>query len=625
MKNFDCLSELELFCALSTDVDEIKITTLNYKDLFIKLEEIHEKLFPYTFNFLITDSHQIVDKEKVLSLENLLEKLEKTLSLIPLAALANFYYEFMHLKPFEYGNSIVLRIFIFKLAKFIDMNLDFRVLTDREAKELITNKSLGSITKILEKAANRKYPTKELKIIHPWPKWPEASFKINDKNFLCFEGKYLVAIDGTLFPIKNIKEALGNDDCIDSLKYKKKLFSISAKKVIDGIPIEPSKVPLVSLNHDILTGLSIDKELPILVNAIRKNNISMPELPEKINEIKSKEDNLVTNIAEKASERLVHTLKLIKHIAENAFLSKQPTIEHDLFVTMGGSGSGKGLLNEIALEASDNNLVEASLDKSRYFSFIYKLLIACRHHNDDYKIIAQFAYVLRDTILNYALAEGYNLLFDGSGIPYKGRYDHLVEIFKNSGFRTHILVAETPFYLIHSKNKGIDSYHKIINRFRYSKDHRALPWRIAIQKHAGQPQSQLNAACDKNVKSFLIIDTLPKKEKTYILAFTKDINKDDLTYFLTYKNQPEKLLEYIIQKQLLPNKRINNIMPEMLDFLICTKLSRESYRVLIITNKQRFIESLKKCLLNAESKGKEDIFFNPFPYLIPAIDFEYKY
>lgn len=628
MKNFDCLSDLELICALSVNLDNINFSSTSSSNLYQALTQIHKQLFNDNFKYAnLLDSLElhvpgVVSSKQEEVIQAACNKLEKAINVIPLAALANFYYEFMCAKPFSYGNSLTVRIFICHLARYVNLNFDFRVLTNREVSELNSNKSLSSITRLFEKAINTKYSTKYIKIRHKWPEWPNASFEMDGESFLCFKDKYLVAIDGSLFPVKNFKELEANNYYINTLKYKKRIFPETLKKTIDGIPIDPRKVPLINLKQDILTGLHVENELPILISTIHKKNISMLELPERLSEIGSNTNSCM--IANKAAHRLLHTRKVIKQIARYAFIGKQPTPEHSFFITMGGSGSGKGLLKNIALEASDNNLVEASLDKSRYFSFIYKLLIACEHHSDDYKIIAQFAYVLRDTILNYALTEGYNLLFDGSGIPYKGRYEHLVEIFKNSGFKTHVLVAETPFYHPNSKNRGIDSYHKIINRFRYSKDHRALPWKVAIEKHVGQPRSQLEAAADIHTDNFLIIDTLPKKEKTYILAFTKVVNKPTLSSLLKYKTKPQHLFEFLDKNMLLPTKGSNNINYGILDFIITTKLSEEEYKVLIITNRVRFLESLKKCLLNTESKGKEDIFLNSYPYLLPVVDFEFK-
>ncbi len=625
MKNFDRLTELELICALSADISNLKLISTSSQDLLFIFKKIHENLFFDTYSFENDNKKPGFISQDILPIiTNLFKELTNKVHSNPVIAIANFYHHALLLKPFNYGNNIVIRIFIHKLGEFLKLKFDFRTLNRMDANRLITNKNIDSIAKTLKKTlTNVDHLHNYHRVRSRWPRWPSASFEIKNKKFLRFKGKYLVAMDGTLVPIKNIEELENNNYCVDSRKFKEKLLSETFKKSIDGIPINHKKIPLINLNEDILTGLDVNNELPILISAIRKINVHLLELPERLNEIED-DGNELYLIATKAARRLVHTRRVIKQIARESFIGKSPTTLHNFFITIGGSGSGKGLLKEIALEITNNNLVEASLDKSRYFSFIYKLLIACEHHDDDYKIIAQFAYVLRDAILNNALAEDYNILFDGSGIPYKGRYDHLIEIFNHSGFKTHVLVAETPFYLSHSKNKGLDSYHKIINRFKNTKDHRALPWKVAIQKHAGQPRSQLDAAHDINVQSFIMMDTLPKKEDTYILATTRNVTEEVLNKLIELKSNSSKLLAYMTNNQLLP--KVNNIgsLAE-LDFIVSGRVSVNSYRILIITNKTRFIESLKKCLLNTESLGKEDLFINTFPYLIPIVDFEYKY
>ncbi|MEQ1530796.1 MAG: zeta toxin family protein, partial [Methylococcales bacterium] len=85
---------------------------------------------------------------------------------------------------------------------------------------------------------------------------------------------------------------------------------------------------------------------------------------------------------------------------------------------MGGAGSGKTAVEELAAAQCGENYVTASLDEFRKISDLYQVLTAASHHSDDYVYVEPFANRLRSLVANHARENHYNILYDGTGIPY---------------------------------------------------------------------------------------------------------------------------------------------------------------------------------------------------------------
>jgi hypothetical protein len=97
-----------------------------------------------------------------------------------------------------------------------------------------------------------------------------------------------------------------------------------------------------------------------------------------------------------------------------------------LVISMGGAGTGKSGAETMIHAATYHNYVEASLDKFRNDSAIYHVLQAANHHADDYAIVEPFAAAIREWVSKGAIEGGYNLLYDGTSIPFAKRYDNLL-------------------------------------------------------------------------------------------------------------------------------------------------------------------------------------------------------
>ncbi len=99
------------------------------------------------------------------------------------------------------------------------------------------------------------------------------------------------------------------------------------------------------------------------------------------------------------------------HEDQPFMLAEPPATEKHLYMTMGGSASGKSGLKRIADEECQGGkaLVVASLDDARGECERYWLYPATNNHNDDYKSAEQFGNSVRDLITRRALERGHNL------------------------------------------------------------------------------------------------------------------------------------------------------------------------------------------------------------------------
>jgi len=95
-------------------------------------------------------------------------------------------------------------------------------------------------------------------------------------------------------------------------------------------------------------------------------------------------------------------IKKLDTAKEALFEGKIPDANPRLFMSMGGAGSGKTAVEEIAQAHCGDNFVIASLDEFRKKSDLYKVLTAASHHSDDYVYVEPFANRLRDSVADHA-------------------------------------------------------------------------------------------------------------------------------------------------------------------------------------------------------------------------------
>jgi hypothetical protein len=85
------------------------------------------------------------------------------------------------------------------------------------------------------------------------------------------------------------------------------------------------------------------------------------------------------------------------------FAGKMSDPQPKLFMSMGGAGSGKTAVEEIAAAHCGDNFVITSLDEFRKISDLYQVLTAASHHSDDYVYVEPFANRLRSLSPNTRL------------------------------------------------------------------------------------------------------------------------------------------------------------------------------------------------------------------------------
>ncbi len=185
-----------------------------------------------------------------------------------------------------------------------------------------------------------------------------------------------------------------------------------------------------------------------------------------------------------------------------------------MFTSMGGSGSGKSVIEKLVAANCGKNYVVSSLDSFREHNDMNTLLLAAGHHADDYAIVNPYASELRSRVIDDALKKKLNIYCDGSGIDYKGRNDKYIRRFKEAGFDTQIVAVES-------------SYANAVKRVnsRFNKDNRAMPWVMVADKHVNFAPSFLDAVADRNVDKVSLIATDRGKGEQYLIAETVNRSK----------------------------------------------------------------------------------------------------
>jgi hypothetical protein len=291
--------------------------------------------------------------------------------------------------------------------------------------------------------------------------------------------------------------------------------------------------------------------------------------------------------------------------------------EKQMYMTMGGSASGKSGLKRIATRECDNgrSLVVASLDDARSECDRYWIYPATNNHNDDYKSAEQFGNTVRDLITKRALEDGHHLYIDGSGIPYEGRNDKITKLFKENGFKISVLAAQAPLFIHDPQRRKELSDQGIapddaLSRLgtRQAKELRGLNPKIVVDKHIKFPLASRNAARDHLVDRFMIQDVSSPEER-YTLSYVLTLSRAETDILV-------KLNGFELKQALLNG----NLVPEWVtlpkntahDHLYNLKVIRANddgtYRVEIITDIEQYIGMIEKGLLNRNAIGPEALF-----------------
>lgn len=573
--------------------------------------------------------------------------------------LARFYLAMRQVRPFNYGNRITLDFFMTILGKLpafksvYEQRIDFRRLDAADAVALHdSNSGLPQITLAFEHALD---PTRTKSLPNPangYGKWPENKKFIAGIPFLSHTTPdgvcCLVAVNGGLVPLNGIKEEIfiagkhladyplcDPNNIVGYLPGTEDLRAAD-KQEIDGISIgEKGSAPFFCLDVNMLTGLRLPSHAELL-ELLKQCDTDKNALFKLANHVALKNkllaaaegDERLERSVEIAYERLGKIITILEAEKNAIFEGKKPALHPKLFVAMGGAGAGKTAVEEIAQAQCGDNFVIASLDEFRKKSDLYRVLTAANHHSDDYVYVEPFANKLRDMVASQAKKWCINLLYDGTGIPYKPRYSTIVAYFKEADFGTEIIAVDA--FLVKPEGREVElSRCGVIGsvKERFEKTGRALPWVITVYKHIRVPESFLYALEDLALDKLSLFANDGDKDKHYLVAESFDFSNQEVqalqqqqlagslcTYLQTIiKTHPNSTLKNLAHGDEADCELLLARNPAFEENNVAYQIypSADSNRVLLIYNTARMVDFVKKRQLNPNASGEEGLLHKP--------------
>lgn len=574
--------------------------------------------------------------------------------------LADFYHKMRKVRPFSYGNRITLDFFVTALGKLpafksvYEQGIDFRRL---EAPDAVALHHLSSNYASIATAFRHALDPNRIKSLqnqaNDYGVWPENKVFISGVPFLSHTTNTgitcLVLVNGGLVPLDAIKNKIfvaGRqfaDNPVDASKHiidylpNTESLRLVDKTDIDGISITPEETPpLFCLDINVLTGLrspSHTELLELLKQCESDDKYIIFTLANNL-ELKTKLLN-----AAKGDERLIRTVEIaytrlskisqkLDDAIEIIFNGKSPATHPKLFMSMGGAGSGKTAVEEIAEAHCGDNYVIASLDEFRKISDLYTVLTAANHHSDDYVYVEPFANRLRQMVAEHARKLRVNILYDGTSIPYQPRYYNIVEQFKASGFQTQITAVDA--FIVKPEGREDELPRSAVTcsvKSRYKQTGRALPWVVTVDKHIRAPRAFLAAVQHQSLEKISLFANDGDIDRHYLVA--ENFSFTDLEVQTLQQHQLSgtlrDYLKYLINnhddsvlKKLAADKEEdikslisrnsafeeNNVAYQIYN-------SRYGNRVLIIYNTRRMVDFIEKRQLNPNASGESGLLHKP--------------
>ncbi|MGR9114193.1 MAG: zeta toxin family protein [Gammaproteobacteria bacterium] len=577
------------------------------------------------------------------------------------ARLALFYQDMRHVRPFGYGNRITLDFFMTALGALpafkavYEQGIDFRRLEADDAAALHDlGSSLEDITLAFEHAFDPGRSKSLQNIANSYGKWPENKKFVFGIPFLSHKSAdgidCLVTVNGGLIPLENIKEdpfiagmhfadypPSAPENIIGYLPGTEFLHD-PGKTEIDGIAIEANgTAPLFCLDINMLTGLRSPShtELLELLSQCEGNddkNILMKlagneYLKNKLL-IAANGDTRLKRSVEIAYDRLGKIKAKLDTAIDDLFEGKTPDAHPKIFMCMGGAGSGKTAVEEIARAHCGDNFVIASLDEFRKISDLYQVLTAANHHSDDYVYVEPFANRLRDMVADKARDKGINILYDGTGIPYHPRYSKIIKQFKSSGFQTQITAVDAFIIKPQGREDELIRSGAIGSvKTRFEKTGRALPWVITVYKHVRAPRSFLMALEDPCLEKISLFANDGERDRHYLVAESFDLSDQEVRALKRHQlaGTLAGYLKSFIETQLgSVLKKLAHEDRAKLEALIDRNTgfeennvayqiypSKDGNRVLLIYNTRRMVDFMEKRQLNPNASGEEGLLHKP--------------
>nr|MCH9697526.1 zeta toxin family protein [Gammaproteobacteria bacterium] len=405
---------------------------------------------------------------------------------------------------------------------------------------------------------------------------------------------------------------------------------------IDGISIgKNGEAPLFCLDVNMLTGLRSPShtEVTELIKSFAGNQADIFDLAD--NEwLKQKlilaagNDEKLRRSIEIAYERLHKILAKLDKTTAALFENKTPDQHPKLFMSMGGAGSGKTAVEEIATAQCGNNFVIASLDEFRKESDLYTVLTAANHHSDDYMYVEPFAKRLRQMVARHARKTGINILYDGTGIPYAPRYVGIVNRFKAAGFKTQITAVDAFIAKPEGREDELPRSAVIESvKTRYEQSGRALPWVVTVDKHIRAPGSFLTALEHPALEKISLFANDGEKDKHYLVAESFDVNENDIKILQQHQlsgtltehlynlttHRDDSVLKTLAHSDNEQHKAWLHRNPVFNETNVAYQVysNEKGYRILAIYNTRRMVDFVEKRQLNPNASGEEGLLHSP--------------
>jgi fido (protein-threonine AMPylation protein) len=573
--------------------------------------------------------------------------------------LAGFYRAMRSIRPFSYGNRITLDFFITALGNLpafkavYEQGIDFRRLDTADALALhrlesqnrqLTTAFLHALDPTRSKSLQNK--------ANSYGKWPENKLFLLGIPFLSHttaDGvECLVTVNGGLVPVDSVEVdqlIAGRHFADNPLSASEKVIGYlpatedlraPGKNSIDAIPIrEDGVAPLFCLDVNMLTGLRSPSHAELLdlfrqcagEQASLFNLADNPILKARLLTIADGDQRLARTV-EIAYDRLSQINRILLDALEAIFAGKTPDANPKLFMAMGGAGSGKTAVEEMAAAQCGDNFVTASLDEFRKLSDLYRVLTAADHHSDDYVYIEPFANRLRDLVAQRARETGINILYDGTGIPYHPRYSSIIKQFNAAGFHTAIIAVDAFLVKPAGREEELSRSGVIASvKARFESAGRALPWVVTVDKHIRAPRTFLNALEDVALDKIALFANDGDWDKHYLVAESFLFGDDEVDELHQRQHQGE-LADYM--KSLIQDRQDSVLKklangrqeqseawirrnPGLSEDNVAYQIYRgsEINRVLLIYNTRRMVDFIEKRQLNPNASGEEGLLHKP--------------
>ncbi|WP_394754879.1 zeta toxin family protein [Crenothrix sp.] len=572
--------------------------------------------------------------------------------------LTAFYQKMRLIRPFNYGNRITLDFFMTALGSLpafksvYEQGIDFRRLDSNDPAVLHDCHSpLQAVASAFKNALD---PTRSKSLqntANGYGKWPENKKFISGIPFLSHKTadgiSCLVSVTGGLVPIESIRTELlilgkhladyplsAVNHVIGYLPGTEALRQ-PGKNDMDGISIGSNgAAPLFCLDMNMLTGLRTPghAELIDLLKQCDGDDALIFDLANnetlKQKMLLAAHDERLERAVEIAYERLAKITQKLQHSKQAIFEGKIPDAHPKLFMSMGGAGSGKTAVEEIATAQCGYNFVIASLDEFRKISDLYQVLTAANHHSDDYMYVEPFATRLRSLVAAFAREGRFNILYDGTGIPYKPRYAHLVEQFKSAGFHTQVTAVDAFLVKPEGREDELPRSAVITSvKKRFKEEGRALPWVVTVDKHLRAPTTFLTALQHRALDKISLFANDSHKDRHYLVAESFIFSEEEIRSLQAqqlagslaayFESLIENRNDSILKNIALGNKAKLMTLLERNPAFNETNVGYQIYsskygnRVLLIYNTRRLVDFVEKRQLNPNASGEESLLHKP--------------